>query len=111
MKNIKIVLSIIAIALAAPQFSFATTTKNVNLNHISSASMQDAAITTYIHARLAVTKNVPNDIGVRTKAGVVKLTGTVSSKKQAHDVIKVALSATGVKVVDASKLKIKEMPA
>ena len=105
MKSIKVVLSVIAITLAVPQFSFAAVTSG------SDSSKKDTAITSYIHTQLAVTKDVPNNIGIRTKSGVVRLTGTVSSKKQAHDVIKVALSATGVKVVDASKLKIKQIPA
>lgn len=118
MKSLKYFLTLIIAILAIPQLSFAisgsgisdaiSNSINTSTANKAGAFVQDSAITAYIHAQLIATKGVPSNIGVTTNNGVVKLDGAVNSKDQANAVIKVALSATGVKVVDASKLTVKE---
>jgi len=120
MKMLKLTLSMAILTFAIPQLSFAISgssisdaiTNNVNISSTANQSgtlIQDSVITAYIHAQLIITKGVPASIDVETTNGIVKLDGTVASKEQADAVTKIAYSVKGVKSVDRSNLKIKEI--
>ena len=116
MQNLKIALFTVAMACMTPQLSLAisgsgisdaiTNAKPSSIGNKPVTFVQDSAITAYIHAQLIITKGVPASIDVSTIKGVVKLEGKVESKEQANAVTKLASSVSGVKSVDASKLKI-----
>ena len=67
----------------------------------------DAWITTKVKSDFATTKGVDvTDVSVDTKAGVVMLTGTVSSAAEKAMAIKTARSIKGVKAVEADHLMV-----
>lgn len=68
--------------------------------------VSDTAITTQVKALLAVESDIPLNISVTTKQGVVMLTGVVDTELQASRIVELAASVTGVKDVNDSKLKI-----
>lgn len=66
----------------------------------------DTAITTKIKAKLAVESDVPLDISVTTKSGVVYLSGTVDTQLQSDRIVEISKNVDGVKAVNSDKLKI-----
>ncbi len=69
----------------------------------------DAAITASIYAQLALDKNLSNlNVNVSTDKGQVILQGVVNSEAEANAVIKLASSASGVKTVDATQLRVQK---
>jgi osmotically-inducible protein OsmY len=67
--------------------------------------VEDAVITSYIHAQLMLQRNVPS-VNVSTENAVVSLAGTVDTKEQADTLVKIASSVKGVKFVNTDHLKI-----
>ncbi len=66
------------------------------------SKMEDAWITTKVKSELATTKGVKSgDVHVDTDAGIVRLTGTVSSPDEAQRAIETALKIKGVEAVDS----------
>lgn len=67
----------------------------------------DSAVTTAVKAKMLADKTVSSlDISVETNNGVVKLSGTVPTDKEASAAISTAASTRGVKNVDASELAV-----
>lgn len=71
--------------------------------------VSDSAITTQVKAQLLGDQAVSSlNISVETNNGVVKLSGTVPTDKEASEAIQVAESVDGVKNVDYSQLKVQK---
>jgi hyperosmotically inducible periplasmic protein len=71
--------------------------------------MSDSAITTQVKAKLLAEPAVSSlNISAETNNGVVKLSGTVPTDKEASVAIQVAESVNGVKDVDASQLQVQQ---
>ncbi|HEV2623429.1 MAG TPA: BON domain-containing protein [Frateuria sp.] len=76
-------------------------------NQTVPGKVDDAWITTKVKSELATTKHVhATDISVDTTDGVVRLTGTVGSKKEKSRAVHVARKVKGVKSVDATGLTV-----
>ncbi|WP_420800128.1 BON domain-containing protein [Paraburkholderia tagetis] len=75
---------------------------SINPTHESmSQGMDDTVITTKVKASLLAEKNFASlHVGVRTREGVVRLTGTVPSLSQKHTATDVAQGVNGVKSVE-----------
>ena len=90
-------INIIILALAT---TFAATT--------FASGVDDLAITTEVKAKLIQEKDIPKDIEVTTKGGVVRLKGKVDTHLQAQKAIEVASSVDKVVDVIDTELKVKE---
>jgi len=90
-------INIIILALAT---TVATTT--------FASGVDDLAITTEVKAKLIQEKDIPKDIEVTTKGGVVNLKGKVDTHLQAQKAIEVASSVDKVVDVIDTELKVKE---
>jgi len=74
--------------------------------HDMATATKDAAITTKVKALFAMEPDIPSlRISVTTKDNVVHLDGKVDTALQAHKLIEIAQSVSGVRDVDDSKLK------
>lgn len=95
---------ILAAALLAPVFSYATDTSTDTTGEY----LDDAAITAKVKASFAEDKLVKGrDISVRTDHGVVDLTGTVKSAKESA---RATALATDIKSVRAVHNNLKVRP-
>ena len=72
------------------------------------SGVDDLAITTEVKAKLIKEPDIPKDIEVTTKGGVVNLKGKVDTHLQAHKAIEVASSIDKVVDVIDTELKVKE---
>lgn len=72
------------------------------------SGVDDLAITTEVKAKLIQKKDIPKDIEVTTKGGVVNLKGKVDTHLQAQKAIEVASSVDKVVDVIDTELKVKE---
>ncbi len=68
----------------------------------------DPAITAEVKSRLAQERDIPKNIEVLTKDGVVSLKGEVDTSLQAHRAIEVASSVNNVIDVVDTQLKVKD---
>ncbi len=68
---------------------------------------EDSSITAEVKARLLSEPDIPKDISVSTKDGVVILKGTVDTSLQAHQAIEVSSSVDKVIDVADTQLKVK----
>jgi hyperosmotically inducible periplasmic protein len=75
---------------------------SINPTHASMGhGIDDTAITTKVKASLLAEKNFESlHVRVRTREGVVRLTGTVPSLRQKHTATDVAQGINGVKSVE-----------
>lgn len=114
----KKILSIIALVLTLPQFSYAISIGSISDNLTSNAPtikgnpkgyMQDAAITAYLHTQLLLEKNVSTkSLSITTNDGVVSLSGTVDSEEQAQKIVRIASAVRGVKSVSIENLYVSD---
>ena len=72
------------------------------------SGVDDLAITTEVKAKLIQEQDIPKDIEVTTKGGIVSLKGKVDTHLQAHKAIEVASSVDKVVDVIDTELKVKE---
>ena len=72
------------------------------------SSVDDLAITTEVKAMLIKEQDIPKDIEVTTKDGIVSLKGRVDTHLQAHKAIELASSVDKVVDVIDTDLKVKE---
>ena len=79
-----------------------------NDSTVLATSINDMAITTEVKARLVSEKDIPKNIEVITKNGIVSLKGKVDTSLQAHKAIEVASSVDNVIDVVDTELKVKE---
>lgn len=79
-----------------------------NDSTVLATSINDMAITTEVKARLASEKDIPKNIEVITKNGIVSFKGKVDTSLQAHKAIEVASSVDNVIDVVDTELKVKE---
>ena len=70
--------------------------------------ISDTAITAVLLGKITVDKSDYPDVTISTINGVVYLQGTVDTDNQASNLVALASSTSGVKMVDTSKLKIRQ---
>lgn len=97
LKKIKILS--IAIIITFIIFSYSITYANI---------VEDTAITAEVKVSLLTEKDIPKNINITTKNGVVILKGAVDTTLQAHKIVEIASSAEGVLDVVDTQLKVKE---
>lgn len=100
MKGFKAIIATLCILFSASVFADTSVAKTMQ-------PVTDASLDAYLHTKMAVMPGIKSaNVDVVVNKGVVTLSGTVPTVADASKVVELAASTTGVKDVNAAKLKV-----